>query len=214
MSSFVFVDRPLCCSSGLCGPSPDPVLARFAEDVAWLESREVPVERINPSADPERFLAQPSVVQAFEAQGTDCLPIVLLDGEIVSSGRYPERGELARLVGVGAQTSLVTPAVKELGALGASIAANCEPCFRHHYAQARKLGTTRDEIAQAVAIAQAVKDEPARATLEMANRYLSPKPGAPGAAAPKRAPGAGCCAGSADPAATAGEGPAPRSSCC
>ena len=214
MSSLVVVDRPLCRSTSLCGSSPDPILVRFAADVAWLESRKVPVERINPTADPERFLAQLAVARAFEAQSNACLPIILLDGEIVCSGEYPEREELARLAGVEAQTILFTPVVKELVALGASIASNCEPCFRHHYAQARKLGATRDDMAQAVAIAQAVKDTPARAMLEMADRYLSPKPAAPEAAAPKPATGAGCCGGSADPAAASGEGPGPRSSCC
>ena len=65
MSSLIVVDQPLCCSSGLCGPSPDPALLRFAEDVAWLERSGVPVERINPSEDPERFLAQPAVFSTF-----------------------------------------------------------------------------------------------------------------------------------------------------
>lgn len=217
MGSLVVVDRPLCCSTGLCGPSPDPVLVRFAEDVAWLQSLSVPVERINPSEDPERFLAQPAVAEVFEAQGNDCLPIVLLDGEIVSTGHYPDRDEMCRLAGVGAaEMALLTPAAKELVALGASIAANCEPCFRHHYAQARKLGATRDDMAQAVAIAQAVKDAPARAMLEMADRYLSPKEAAPEAVAPKPAPGAGCCGGSTESASATGasDDPARRSSCC
>jgi hypothetical protein len=32
---------------------------RFAEDVKWLKDNGVAVERINPSEDPEAFLAQP-----------------------------------------------------------------------------------------------------------------------------------------------------------
>ena len=102
MSSLVIIDRPLCCSTGLCGPSPDPVLARFADDVAWLVGRKIPVERINPSADPERFLALPALARLFEDQGIHCLPIVLRDGEIVSSGHYPDRDEMCRLAGVAA----------------------------------------------------------------------------------------------------------------
>ncbi|MGE5294520.1 MAG: arsenite methyltransferase, partial [Solirubrobacterales bacterium] len=36
--------------------------------------------------------------------------------------------------------SVYTPAVAELVALGAAIAANCEACFKYHYGQAQKLG--------------------------------------------------------------------------
>lgn len=95
MSSLIVVDQPLCCSRGLCGSSPDPALMRFAADVAWLERNGVAVERINPAEDPERFLRQPAVAAEFEARGNACLPIVLCDGGIVSTGHYPERDELA-----------------------------------------------------------------------------------------------------------------------
>jgi hypothetical protein len=33
MSSITVVDRPLCCSSGACGPDPDSELMRFADDL-------------------------------------------------------------------------------------------------------------------------------------------------------------------------------------
>ena len=31
-------DPPMCCSTGVCGPSVDPRLAAFAADVDWLRS--------------------------------------------------------------------------------------------------------------------------------------------------------------------------------
>ncbi|HTU03555.1 MAG TPA: arsenite methyltransferase [Candidatus Sulfotelmatobacter sp.] len=68
--------------------------------------------------------------------------------------------------------SLFSPAVKELVAIGAAIAANCEPCFKYHYDQARKLGVTSQDMARAGAAAQAVKETPARAMLALAERYL------------------------------------------
>jgi len=95
MSSLIVVDRPLRCSRGLCGASPDPVLLRFAADVAWLEGHGIAVERINPVEAPERLLGHPAVAAELEARGDACLPIVLCDGEIVSTGHYPERPELA-----------------------------------------------------------------------------------------------------------------------
>lgn len=213
MSSLIVVDRPLCCSSGLCGPSPDPILMRFADDVAWLFTNGVAVERINPSEDPERFLTQPAVLSTFETHGNACLPIVLSDGEIVSTGHYPARDELARLAGVDeAADSFITLAVRELIGLGAAIAAHCEPCFRSHYAEARKLGVSHDDMARAVAVAQAVKDTPARALLNLADRYLSPKP-----IDAEPAQAASCCGSPAAEKATApaaGDAPAPPSSGC
>lgn len=212
MSSLVVIDRPLSCASGVCGPDPDPILARFAEDVTWLEDRGVPVERINPSQDPEAFLAQTIVARRFETHGNACLPIVLVSDQIVSTGHYPERGELARLAGVDdSGDSLFTQAIGELVALGAAISANCEPCFRFHYAEARKLGVSHDDMARAVTIAQTVKDTPAQAMLEMADRYLSPKP-----SRLEPAQATGCCGEPAAEAAAVGDAPAPPSSggCC
>jgi hypothetical protein len=43
-------DPAMCCSTGVCGPSVDPDLARFAADVDWLQKQGVKVERFNLSA--------------------------------------------------------------------------------------------------------------------------------------------------------------------
>ena len=46
---------------------------------------------------------------------------------------------------------------KELIAIGASITANCQPCFTYHAGKAREYGATDDEIADAVAMGKAVR---------------------------------------------------------
>ena len=38
--------------------------------------------------------------QALAEDGDACLPLILANGVVVSKGRYPERDELARYVGV------------------------------------------------------------------------------------------------------------------
>ena len=68
--------------------------------------------------------------------------------------------------------SLYTDAVAELVAIGAAIAANCEPCFKYHFQQARKLGISREDMMLAVKTAQSVKETPAKAMLQLAHRYL------------------------------------------
>lgn len=61
-------------------------------------------------------------------------------------------------------------------AIGAAIGANCEPCLKYHYAQARKAGAGTGAIAAAVRLAQTVKDTPARSVLEAAARLLGASP--------------------------------------
>lgn len=40
--------------------------------------------------------------------------------------------------------------MKELVAVGASVAANCHPCLDHHLARCDELGVPREEVAEAV----------------------------------------------------------------
>jgi AhpD family alkylhydroperoxidase len=70
--------------------------------------------------------------------------------------------------------SILTPAILELIGLGASAAANCEPCFRYHYDQAKKLGISDDDMLQAVNLALTVKAAPHRSLIETAQQLLVP----------------------------------------
>jgi hypothetical protein len=88
----------MCCSTGVCGPQVDPVLPRFTEDVHWLANQGVAVERYNLAQQPQAFAGNVVVKEALALDGTGCLPLILIDGRIVSKGRYPEREELGRLL--------------------------------------------------------------------------------------------------------------------
>ena len=81
-------------------------------------------------------------------------------------------------------------AVAELVAIGAAIGANCEPCFKYHFAQARKLGVTKKDIALAVAMAENVKAAPAKAIHELAAKHVGQEVTAEEAGAP---PEGTCC---------------------
>ena len=98
--------------------------------------------------------------------------------------------------------SVYNEAVAELVAIGAAIAANCEPCFKYHFNQARKLGATRRDIALAVAMAEAVKAAPAKAIHALAEKHSGPLPTAQEAGCPAT----GTCCGGGKQAA--------RASCC
>lgn len=68
---------------------------------------------------------------------------------------------------------LFTPAVKELVALGAALACNCEPCLRYHHREAKKLGISDEDIRSALDMAAAVKQTPARNAQKLVERLLS-----------------------------------------
>lgn len=103
-------DPPMCCSTGVCGPKVDPALVRFVADLHWLANQRIAVERYNLAQQPQAFAANALVKRALQEHGNDCLPLILLDGAIVSQGQYPGRDELARLAGLEvAQTADAAP---------------------------------------------------------------------------------------------------------
>lgn len=97
-------DPALCCSTGVCGPTVDPDLARFAADLDWLRSQGVAVERFNLSQEPGAFVEAP-VKTALEQLGEAALPLVQVGGATVATGHYPSREVLAKLAGVPVQAT-------------------------------------------------------------------------------------------------------------
>ena len=93
-------DPAMCCSTGVCGPSVPPALARFAGDLEWLAGQGVEVTRYNLAHEPQAFVASEPARAALAERGEEALPLILVDGEPVSSGRYPYRSELAGWAGV------------------------------------------------------------------------------------------------------------------
>ncbi len=179
-------DPAMCCSTGVCGPNVDPELVRFAADLEWLKGQGVEIGRYNLSQEPAAFVNNPLVKEALANEGNECLPLTLADGAIVCRGRYPTREMLAGYAGIETERSLFTDAVKELVAIGAAIASNCEPCFKHHYNEARKLGVSKSDIGLAVKAAHAVKNTVAHSILVLADKYLDES----------RAQSSSCCCGS------------------
>jgi hypothetical protein len=102
-------DPPMCCATGVCGPSVDPDLARFSADVDWLKKQGVQVERYNLSQQPGAFATHRVVNEALTARGNECLPLVLVDDRIAVEGAYPSRETLAALAGVVVRKLDVAP---------------------------------------------------------------------------------------------------------
>ncbi|HBL25929.1 MAG TPA: arsenical resistance operon transcriptional repressor ArsD [Acidobacteria bacterium] len=95
-------DPPMCCSTGVCGPSVDPVLPRFAADLEWLRSQGVQVERCNLAQSPAVVARTGVVLKLLQDSPDTALPAVLVDGGLVHHGSYPERAALAAWAGLPA----------------------------------------------------------------------------------------------------------------
>ena len=100
MKTIAIFDKPMCCSTGACGPSVDPVLARFADDLRWLAAQGVRIQRHNPAQNPTPFVRDPLVCAIMRAEGEGALPLVFVDGVERSRQRYPGRDELAAWAGL------------------------------------------------------------------------------------------------------------------
>ncbi|MDA8334006.1 MAG: arsenite efflux transporter metallochaperone ArsD [Peptococcaceae bacterium] len=102
MKDIVVYDPPMCCSTGVCGPAPDPELLRVAAALERLRGQGVGVARYNLARDTKAFLEQEEVQGLLREKGPEVLPVIVVDGRVRLTGRYPESAELeAWLAGGG-----------------------------------------------------------------------------------------------------------------
>ncbi len=96
----------------------------------------------------------------------------------------------------------LSPCEQELVALGAALGSNCIPCIEHHIPEARRAGLTDAQIADAIRLADTLRQVPARKVLDAAARVLRETPAisqtedtgsASGRSAPASCTGRACC---------------------
>jgi hypothetical protein len=97
MANVEIYDKPMCCSTGVCGPQVDPVLPRFAADLDWLKTQGHQVERFNLAQQPAAFAGNEDVKMTLANESVECLPLILVDGIVASKASYPDRDQLASL---------------------------------------------------------------------------------------------------------------------
>jgi hypothetical protein len=93
MKHLQIYDPPMCCSTGVCGPDVDPELVHFAALTSRLQQDGVKVERSNLGQQPLEFVKNPIVKAILDGKGTEGLPAIFCDGELLLEGRYPTREE-------------------------------------------------------------------------------------------------------------------------
>jgi hypothetical protein len=100
MTKLQVFDPPMCCSSGVCGTNVDTKLVTFASDLEWLKKQGIEVARYGLAFEPAVFASNEIVKKALEREGNDCLPLIIVNDEIVFKGEYPGRERLAGICGI------------------------------------------------------------------------------------------------------------------
>ena len=96
MKTLQIFDPAMCCNTGVCGVDADQQLVNFAADIDWAKKQGAQIERFNLAQQPMAFAENAVVKNFLERSGQEGLPLILLDGEIALTNRYPRRAELAR----------------------------------------------------------------------------------------------------------------------
>lgn len=122
MKTIQVYDPALCCNTGVCGADVDQALVNFSADVDWAKQAGAQIERFNLSQQPLVFAENSLVKSALEKTGENALPLVLGDGEVLLSGRYPTREELGAWIGV-TPSPATQPEQKTSGCCGSSASA-------------------------------------------------------------------------------------------
>jgi len=100
MISLKIYDPAMCCSSGVCGPNVNEKLVHLAAFLKGLDKNSNTIERFNLSQQPDAYVNNPMVADILKDKGTDALPLIFVDDELVFSGDYPTTDELANVLEV------------------------------------------------------------------------------------------------------------------
>ncbi len=89
-----FFDPPMCCPTGLCGPTLDQALLDVSETIMALQRDNVRVERYQMTSHPNAFLANAEVMKLIREKQMEALPIVVVGGKVIKVSTYPSLDEI------------------------------------------------------------------------------------------------------------------------
>ena len=100
----IIYEGVMCCSSGVCGPEPDKKLIDFNNALRKLKNdQEVNVVRASLSHDLSMFLDNKEIFQIVKENGPSVLPIVTLNGKIMSKRNYLTYEEIKQMLENGSK---------------------------------------------------------------------------------------------------------------
>lgn len=89
-----FFEPPMCCPTGLCGPTLDQTLLDVSEVILALQRENLRVERYQMISHPNAFLGNAEVMRLVREKQMEALPISVVRGKVVKVGAYPTLDEI------------------------------------------------------------------------------------------------------------------------
>jgi len=87
-------DPPMCCPTGLCGPTLDQTLLDVNEMIMSLQRENLRVERYQMTSNPNAFLGNAEVMKLVREKQMEALPIIVVRGKVIKVGAYPSADEI------------------------------------------------------------------------------------------------------------------------
>ena len=87
-------DPPLCCPSGVCGPTVDQTLLDVNEMILALKREGIRVERYQMASNPAAFLNNAEVMRLVRERQMAALPITVVQEHVIKVGAYPTLTEV------------------------------------------------------------------------------------------------------------------------
>lgn len=87
-------DPPMCCPTGMCGPTIDETLLNVNETILTLQADGVSVVRYQMTSHPQAFLNNVDVMHLVREQQMAALPITAVRGKVIKTGEYPTLAEI------------------------------------------------------------------------------------------------------------------------
>ncbi len=93
-ASVEIFDPPMCCPTGLCGPTLDQTLLDVNEMILSLQAENVQVARYQMTGHPQAFLNNADVMRLVREKQMAALPITVVQGKVIKVGEYPTLMEI------------------------------------------------------------------------------------------------------------------------
>ncbi len=87
-------DPPMCCPTGVCGPTLDQALLDVNETIQKLQQEGYQVARYQMASHPQAFLGNAEVMRLVREKQMAALPVVVVRGKIAAEGAYPNLFEI------------------------------------------------------------------------------------------------------------------------
>lgn len=90
---FVIYEAAMCCSSGVCGPSPDQSLLELQDTLDKIRKMGAVVDRYSITGNPKKFRENQEVVKLIQEHQVKALPITTYNGKVFKVAGYPSFDE-------------------------------------------------------------------------------------------------------------------------